>query len=66
MAPCFEDLLVCWVPLACPGPDERVWRPLHSAATGGIDPDAPIAREWIDLAGLGQASGTAGAHAGSS
>lgn len=52
MAPSFEELLVRWIPLACPGGEEWQWLPFHSAEAGGIDPTSEVARQWIQRMNL--------------
>ncbi|HTK66243.1 MAG TPA: SMI1/KNR4 family protein [Pseudonocardia sp.] len=52
MASSFEDLLVRWIPLGCPGGEDWQWKLFYSADAGGIDPTSEIAQEWIQLMNL--------------
>lgn len=60
MAASFEDLLVRWIPLACPGAEDWQWLPFCSRPDGGIDPWSEAAREWTALVGLEIGPGAGG------
>jgi len=49
MAASFEELLIRWIPLACPGAEDWQWLPFCAGSDGGIDPSSAIAREWTAL-----------------
>jgi hypothetical protein len=53
MAASFEDLLVRWIPLACPGAEDVQWWPFLAESDGRIDPSSATAREWMALLRLG-------------
>jgi cell wall assembly regulator SMI1 len=53
MAGSFEDLLVRWIPLACPGAEDVQWWPFLGESDGRIDPASATAREWVALLRLG-------------
>ncbi|WP_319463344.1 SMI1/KNR4 family protein [Micromonospora sp. RTP1Z1] len=52
MATSFEDLLIRWIPLACPGAEDWQWLPFCARSDGGLDPSSAIAREWTALVHL--------------
>jgi cell wall assembly regulator SMI1 len=58
MAASFEDLLIRWIPLACPGAVDVLWWPFRAESDGRIDPSSETARQWIALLGLDVGSGT--------
>jgi len=49
MAASFEELLIRWIPLACPGAEDWQWLPFYAGSSVGIDPSSAIAREWTAL-----------------
>lgn len=52
MAGSLEDLLVRWIPLACPGAEDWQWLPFCAGSDGSIDPSSAVAREWAALVHL--------------
>ncbi len=52
MATSFEDLLIRWIPLACPGAEDWQWLPFCARSDGGLDHSSAIAREWTALVHL--------------
>jgi hypothetical protein len=52
MASSFLDLLMRWVPLGCPGPEDWQWLPFVSSATSGILPDSENAKSWLGVIGV--------------
>ncbi|GAA4672695.1 SMI1/KNR4 family protein [Phytohabitans rumicis] len=55
MADSFEDLLVRWIPLACPGAEDVQWWPFCAESDGRIDPASPAGRRWTALLHLSAA-----------
>ncbi|GAB3845763.1 hypothetical protein GCM10029963_24570 [Micromonospora andamanensis] len=49
MAPSFEDLLIRWIPLACPGAEDSQWLPFCAPSDGGLDPSSARAHQWTAL-----------------
>jgi hypothetical protein len=52
MAASFEDLLIRWIPLACPGAEDWQWLPFCAGPDEGIDASSAVAGEWAALVHL--------------
>lgn len=51
MASSFTDLMMSWIPLGCPGPEDWQWLSFISDTESGIDPHSALARKWIEVLG---------------
>lgn len=49
MAPSFTDLLLKWMPLGCPGPEDWQWLPFVTDRRNGIDDKSKAAKTWLNL-----------------